>query len=223
MNGIAVKTTQFRGFLAGATDFWPADRTMTATMRLARATPEDLPVILGLIEEAAAWLRCSKNTSQWSKPWPNEEQRNARVLKGLLGGKTWIVWDEATPAATITVAKQANTAVWPESVYELSEPAVYVHRLITARPYAGWGLGADLIDWAGCRAAEQYRAQWIRVDVWTSNTALHEYYRKRGFEFAGFCPNPEYPSGALFEKPVSAIEERTTPPLWQPPDNAWLN
>jgi len=73
--------------------------------------------------------------------------------------------------------------------------------------YAGWGLGAELIDWAGLRARREYGAKWIRIDVWTTNTALHGYYLKRGFEPCGSCANPAYPSRALFQKPVSAIRK----------------
>jgi hypothetical protein len=210
-------------FVPGVSETSHLDGQMTSTMRLVRAdcTVEHLRAILGLIDDAAAWLR-SKNTDQWAAPWPDREQRDARVIRGLCGGKTWLAWDGDTPAATITIAKQANPAVWPASAYDRSEPAVYVHRLITARAYAGWGLGAQLVDWAGLRGADQYGARSIRIDVWTSNEALHDYYRKRRFEFAGYCPDPHYPSGALFQKPVTAIEERTTPLPWEPPQDNWL-
>ena len=39
------------------------------------------------------------------------------------------------------------------------------------------------VDWAGASAREQYQARWVRVDVWTTNHALHQYYRQQGFEF----------------------------------------
>lgn len=210
-------------FVPGVPETSHLDGTMTSTMRLVRAecTAEHLRAILGLIDDSAAWLR-SKDTDQWAAPWPDRLRRDARVIRGLRGGKTWIIWDGDTPAATITVAKHANPAVWPASADEPSEPAVYVHRLITARAYAGWGLGAQLVDWAGLRAARQYGARSIRIDVWKSNEALHDYYRKRRFEFAGYCPDPGYPSGALFQKPVTAIEERVSPPLWKPPHDDWL-
>jgi GNAT superfamily N-acetyltransferase len=193
------------------------DGTMTSTFQIARAefTDEHLKIVLGLIDGAATWLR-SKDTKQWSTPWPDKERRDARVAKGLEGGKTWIVWDRDIPAATVTVARHPNPAVWPDWACDPVERAVYVHRLITARHYAGWGLGAELIDWVGLRAAEQYGAEWIRIDVWTSNKALHEYYRERGFKFVDFSPDRDYPSGALFQKPISDIEANSTPLIRQP-------
>jgi GNAT superfamily N-acetyltransferase len=181
-------------------------------MRVALAAPEDLNIVLGLIEEAATWLRF-KGLDQWRQPWPDKAARDTRVLKGLEGRKTWIVWHGNIPAATVTMATRANPEVWspPGCICHLSEPAVYVHRLITARNYAGWGLGAELIDWAGVRAHNEYGARWIRIDVWTTNTALHGYYVKRGFEPCGTCEDETYPSGALFQKPVTSIKARSSP------------
>lgn len=110
-------------------------------------------------------------------------------------------------AASVSITTEHDPAVWsyPGCTCDLSEPAVYVHRLITARNYAGRGLGAELTDWAGLRARRDYGARWIRIDVWTTNTELHKYYLKAGFKACGFCLDPDYPSAALFQKPIDAI------------------
>ena len=135
---------------------------MTATLRIARASPtqENLRAILGLIKEAAAWLRY-KDTDQWANPWPDEKARDARVRRGLEAGRTRIVWDGDRAAATVTTAPEAHPAIWsePECSCDLSARAIYIHRLITARDYSGVGLGAQLIDWAGLRARREYGAQ----------------------------------------------------------------
>jgi GNAT superfamily N-acetyltransferase len=192
---------------------------VTSPMRIVPATAEDMTIILGLIGEAAAWLQDNKGLDQWKEPWPNVTERDARVMRGLLNNKTWLVWDEGTPVATVTMATRANPKVWtkPECTCDLSERAVYVHRLITARGYAGRGLGAELIDWAGRRARRQYGAKWIRIDVWTSNIALHDYYLNKGFQRCGWCADPTYPSGALFQKPVAQIEPNRTPLFTESP------
>jgi hypothetical protein len=187
---------------------------MTSMMQIACAEPtqEHLTAILGLIEEASGWLAL-KDTDQWANPWPDEKARDDRVLRGLQGGKTWIVWDGDIPAATVTLTPRKNAAVWskPACTCDLAERAVFIHRLITARKYAGLELGADLIDWAGLRGQRLYGAKWIRIDVWRTNQRLHDYYMKRGFEPCGFCADPSYPSGALFQKPVSAITKTSAP------------
>lgn len=185
---------------------------MTSTPRITQAedTDENLNAILRLIDEAQAWLP-AKGTDQWAKPWPDRKQRDARVRRGLQVGATWIVWARTRAVATVTIASRPNNAVWSESECDLGERAVYAHRLIVARDYAGWGLGAELLDWTGLRGRRHYGAKWIRIDVWTANKALHDYYMKRGFVPCGTCPDPSYPSGMLFQKPVSTISAPVSP------------
>lgn len=187
-------------------------------MRIALASTDDFAAVLGLIDEAAAWLR-TKDTDQWAAPWPDRDKRDARVMRGLAGDKTWIVWDGDTAAATVTLAAKPNPRVWarPGCTCNLGERAVYAHRLITARSQAGRGLGAQLVNWAGLRARAEYGARWIRIDVWTTNAALHGYYQRSGFEPCGFCDDPEYPSGRLFQKRTALIEAVGAPLFDQPP------
>ena len=181
-------------------------------MRIARATMDCLDTVLGLIQDASNWL-WTKGTDQWAMPWLDKETRDDRVFRGIRAGTTWIVWQGDIPAATITITSRPNAAVWspPACGCDLSERAVYAHRLITARRYSGQGLGAGLIDWVGLQGRRQYGAKWIRIDVWTSNVALHEYYLRTGFERCGQCADPDYPSGALFQKSISKIRPAASP------------
>lgn len=189
---------------------------MTAKLLIARGTSEHLQAVLGLIDEASHWLP-SKGTDQWAQPWPDRIQRDARVRRALEVGATWIVWARDRPVATVTVSATPNIAIWSESECDLSVPAIYADRVLVARDFAGWGLGAELLDWTGLRAHREYGAQWIRINVWTTNRALHGYFIKRGFEPCGICPDPEYPSGVLFQKLVSRIAEPTSPLFEEPP------
>lgn len=112
-------------------------------------------------------------------------------------------------AGTITYRYQANPKLWTPT--ELTEHrAIYVSRLIVSRSHAGRHLGSALIDWAGMRGIEQRRADWIRIDVWTTNLALQAYYKSQGFEHmrtVDFKTQQEYPSAALFQKPTTAIDK----------------
>jgi GNAT superfamily N-acetyltransferase len=158
-----------------------------------------MEVAIRLIEEAAEWLRRDKGTDQWGKPWPNRAGRDSRILASLSEGKTWIGWDNRTPAATIT-ADPDEDLYWPDDLRR--EPAVYVHRLVVRRPYKGKGLGAEMLDWAGWTARRDHGAQWIRVSAWTTNVGLHDYYRNHGFLLCGFHADDGYPSRARFQKPT---------------------
>jgi GNAT superfamily N-acetyltransferase len=179
-------------------------------LTLRRADRHDHDVIIGLIDAAADWLR-TKNTDQWVQPWPTKQDRSHRILQDLIAERTWIAWEDSTPVATIT-ADSAQNSIWPTETRR--DPAVYVSRLVVSRAFAGQGLGAALLNWAGLRGRRRYGAHWIRVDVWTTNTALHAYYRRQGFEFCGFGEASEdYPSAALFQKEIGRIRPAEQAPF----------
>jgi GNAT superfamily N-acetyltransferase len=178
---------------------------MTDNLRIRRGTARDADMIIGLIDEAAEWLR-GKDTDQWARPWPNRAARDGRVRRGLRNGHTWIAEAAGRPVATVTSRAHGNQDLWTRP--EQNAPAVYVSRLIVTRSAAGLGVGSAMIDWAGERGVRDWNAQWIRIDVWTTNVALHNYYEKRGFRFCRIasCKAEDYPSAALFEKPTSEID-----------------
>src|SRR6202035_2347488 len=107
--------------------FGAEHRTMgESIIVLRRASERDLDAIISLIDGAAEWLR-TKNTDQWSQPWPSVEDRSHRILRDLRAGKTWIAWDGSLRAATITADSQ-ETPIWPAEM--LQDRAVYVCRLV---------------------------------------------------------------------------------------------
>ena len=175
---------------------------------LCRAEVRDHDLIVGLIDAAAEWLRDTKRTDQWAQPWRTEEDRSNRILRDLAAAKTWILWDGREPAATIT-ADPEDYPIWPTD--QRREPAVYVRRLVVSRAYAHQGLGAELLNWAGLTALERHGARWIRVDVWRTNKMLHAYYEAQGFSFYGMSSDPDYPSGALFQKPTDQLRAPASP------------
>jgi GNAT superfamily N-acetyltransferase len=185
---------------------------MTSSFRiaLAEATDCNMKAILRLIRQASGWL-ADMGTDQWQEAWPDVEGRDARVWRGLEVGATWIVWAGERAAATVTVAQNPNMEVWQNASCTWDEPAVYAHRLIIDRQFAGFGLGAQLIDWAGLYGQDNWEAEWIRIDVWSTNEGLHEYYMNTGFEPCGTAPDPDYPSGMLFQKSVRKISKPVSP------------
>jgi GNAT superfamily N-acetyltransferase len=115
---------------------------------------------------------------------------------------SFIVWDDDTPTATITINRWAKPELWTEE--EAAEPALYAHKVTVDRAYGGQGLGAELLDWAGTRAAEE-DAVWLRVDVWTTNERLQHYYLEQGFTYVRTVVLPHNPSGALFQRPAERV------------------
>ena len=176
---------------------------------ICRAVLGDYETVRGLLDAAAQWLEC-KSTDQWAAPWPDEKGFTKRVQAAIEAGRTWIARDGVQPAATLT-ASPNDHGIWLAK--QQNEPAVYIGRLVVSRQYSGHGLGGQLLDWAGLRAKREYGAHWIRVDVWTTNTELHDYYRDQGFEFCGLSPVPDYPSAALFQKAVDQIKPGEAQPF----------
>src|SRR5262245_27467638 len=174
---------------------------------LRRASEEDFEAIRSLLTEASRWLR-RKGTDQWATPWPNENGRNKNIRRAIGAGRTWILWHGERAAATLT-ASPNHHEIWPPETWP--DQAVYVRRITVSRTYSGLGLGGQLIDWAGLRASREYGARWIRADVWTTNTGLHDYYRRQGFEYYGLSPVARYPSAALFQKPTDQIRPPEAP------------
>jgi GNAT superfamily N-acetyltransferase len=167
-------------------------------MIIAPAVPENLDLLIAFRDEASSWL-ADRGIDQWTQPWPTQDLMAEGMLRNIRAGETFIVWDDATPAATITVDRWANPDLWtPE---EAAEPAMYAHKLTVARAYAGRGLGVELLDWAGSRAAAA-SARWLRVDVWTTNRKLQRYYLAQGFTHVRTVDLAHNPSGALFQRPA---------------------
>ncbi len=173
---------------------------------LSPATSGDLEQVRGLIRDAVSWLRKSKRTDQWEKPWPDRARHHERILNDLIEGKTWLVWDDDAVAGTITLDTEEPLAshgkpVWP--THKRAERALYVRRVIVRRVYAGLGIGAALLDWAASVAMQDHGAALLRIDVWTTNLGLHAYYERQRFTR---CPGRDpkelvnYPSQALFER-----------------------
>ncbi|MGW4197878.1 GNAT family N-acetyltransferase [Streptomyces sp. NPDC005004] len=142
-------------------------------MKITSATPADLDRLLSFRQEAASWIG-KLGSDQWSRPYPAD-----RLLATINAGTVFMLRDGNVTAGTITLTAEAEEGLWSEA--ELGEPSMFVNKLTVAREYAGQNLGGRLLDWAGGRA---YRssAKWLRLDAWTTNSRLQQYYLAQGFE-----------------------------------------
>lgn len=180
---------------------------MTDILPIRLAAVDDMETIIGMVDEAAAWLE-TRGTDQWASPWPNRAGRDGRILRGIRTGRTWIAEEDDEPVATVTYCRHGNHKLWNSE--EQDDPAVYISRLIVSRKHMGDQIGASLIDWAAFQAVKAWNAQWIRIDVWTTNIALYNYYEKQKFAPVRICrfDSPRaHPSAALFQKPAAEFDE----------------
>jgi GNAT superfamily N-acetyltransferase len=163
-----------------------------------RATIEDLPTIVELRRERAAWL-ADLGSDQWSVGL-TEQGFQQRVQNSIRAGQTWMaVAKDSRVLGTIAIDQWTNPGLW--SPTELADAAI-VHRMITARFAAGQGIGEALLAHADRIAIEAGR-RWVRLDAWTSNHDLHHYYEHAGFRHVRTVTGHPSRSTALFEREVS--------------------
>ncbi|MEV0293237.1 GNAT family N-acetyltransferase [Nocardia sp. NPDC050710] len=169
---------------------------MTTVIR--QATIGDLGLICRLRVQRTAWLT-ARGSDQWTvagRGLPIEIFART-VGRSLDASETWIAEVDGEPAGTITVNDRADPGLW--AGWELDD-AVIAHFMIVDLRFAGQRIGNRLLAHAGMLAQQQDRA-WVRLDAWTTNTGLHDYYRRAGFRLARIAgPAASGPSRALFER-----------------------
>jgi len=143
------------------------------TVRLAE--DDDLPSLIALRTEAEAWLR-AKGIQQWTDDY--FDYARDVLADSVRRGAAWVVESDGQVVATVTLNGPDMDFWSPEDV---TEPALYLGKMIVARSQAGRDLGGTIMNWASLEAAS-HGQRWLRIDVRRDNTALHHYYLARGFE-----------------------------------------
>jgi GNAT superfamily N-acetyltransferase len=138
-------------------------------VELRRATLQDLPDVLAVLDAAAGWLQ-----GRGVKQWPERFQPDW-LRPDLAGGRTWLAYDDGVTVGTITITR--NDPLWDDD-----RKALYVHRMAVQRSASG--LGGELLRWAAEQAAEQGRDR-LRLDCVAHNQRLRRYYQERGFAHRG--------------------------------------
>ncbi|MET7395648.1 GNAT family N-acetyltransferase [Dactylosporangium sp. NPDC005572] len=172
-------------------------------MLMAQARLADIDTIMSWRIERVAWLR-TNGYEQWSVPLPR-----SAVAATVSSGQTWIVWDGDTPVGTITLTAwigvdelwkpsfDSHDALWLPA--DDPADALYAAKMMVPLQYAGAGLGREMLEWAAGRAFDA-GLSWLRFDAWTTNTDLHEYYRRLGYQHVRTVVSRV--SGACFQKPA---------------------
>jgi GNAT superfamily N-acetyltransferase len=180
------------------------------TLRIRQACPADLGIICRLRLQRSAWL-AARGSDQWTRRsggLPIDVFAGA-VGRSLRAGESWIAELGGEPVGTITVNDRADAGLW--SPGELAD-AVIVHYMIVDLRFAGHGAGARLLAHAAQLALTRHRT-WVRLDAWTANTALHDYYRGAGFRLVRFAETATAgPSAALFERRADSWAQSAPPP-----------
>ncbi|MCX3285649.1 GNAT family N-acetyltransferase [Streptomyces sp. NEAU-H22] len=147
------------------------------TEYLRPAAAEDVPALMVLRAEAEGWLR-TKGTDQWSDP-ETGERAISKWRASIDEGRAWVVVGERDEVLATVSRGPVDRDFWTDD--DRPETALYLYKLIVARAASGRQLGTRLIDWMSRLAALEGRT-WVRIDTWRTNTGLHDYYERLGFE-----------------------------------------
>ena|SRR5437588_11993596 len=147
-------------------------------MRIRLATREDLPALMGLVRRVVPLMRTEGNL-QWDESYPNE----AVFLRDIDLEQLWVADAENSMAglAAITMDQEPDYA---QVGWDISEPAIVVHRLAVDPAFRGAGVAGALMQKAEQVAAERGITV-LRVDTNTQNAATQRLFPKLGYRLAG--------------------------------------
>src|SRR3989441_6475294 len=109
------------------------------------AKPEDIDLVLGILDEAASWIIEQKLPSVWK---PGEFSRET-FLDQISRGEVHIGLVDGKPVGTITL-QWSDPVFWGEQEPESG----YVHKLAVRPAYAGQSIGLEMLKWAEAAAGE---------------------------------------------------------------------
>ncbi|MEU0947366.1 GNAT family N-acetyltransferase [Streptomyces canus] len=167
--------------------------------------PDDIPVILGMLDSCVEWLVAQGRPGQWgTEPLSGSPRTVESVARYIDEGSVFIAEADGVPAATLTItdAPGAYLAHLPPP----GEPERYIHWLASDRRFKGHGIGSALLAHAA-EATRRAGVALLRVDCYAGDDRkLVAYY-----EANGFTPTDTYTAGANNDWPGQVLARRVRP------------
>lgn len=166
---------------------------------LRRATPDDVPAVLTLFDEAIEWFVSIGIQGQWgSQPWSTSERQRRRVTEMLALPGAWVAADQDGSIIGAAVVGEAGAEVPPAT-----EPELYVRVLIGSRRPETKSVGSLLLSHADTLAREAGLG-YLRVDCYAGGSGkLVEYYESRGYTRLSTFTVEDWP-GQVLERRLPA-------------------
>ncbi|HEY5051505.1 MAG TPA: GNAT family N-acetyltransferase [Acidothermaceae bacterium] len=136
----------------------------------------DAAVILGLWDEAIAWLVARGQPEQWgTEPASARAKTRETVQQWVRGSGVRVAEDGGRPVGVSVIVPSP-----PDHVPAIARSETYLLFLVSSRACAGQGIGSALVR----RAAADARnagSDVLRVDCWAGAPALIAWYTRQGF------------------------------------------
>jgi len=156
--------------------------TLNETMPIRPGTHQDIPAIMKIIRAVVPIMRASGNF-QWDNIYPNPE---AYALDADLH-RLWIadvLHNGTTRVAGVVALTTEQDPEYVDAGWDITIPAIVVHRLAVHPDFKGLGLARALMQQAEVVARAQRIAE-IRVDTNTKNLAIQKLLPQLGYRYAG--------------------------------------
>jgi GNAT superfamily N-acetyltransferase len=147
-------------------------------VQVRQGTSQDIPAIMALVRRVVPLMRASGNL-QWDDTYPNAAVFERDVELAQL----WVaeIDGEVVGVAAITTDQEPEYA---NVGWDISEPAIVVHRVAVDPAFRGQGIAEALM----LQAEAVARARGIgvlRVDTNTQNSATQKLFPKLGYTLSG--------------------------------------
>ncbi|WP_099221566.1 GNAT family N-acetyltransferase [Listeria costaricensis] len=156
-----------------------------------QASPKDQHSLEELLTATARFLQAAGST-QWQDVLAGQDRHGLSL--SITKQEVYLCHSEKGALAAALIIRETPLE-WDSNLWEdkISDPAVYLHRLMVARSFAHHGLGEEMLRFA-CRFALQKKIPYVRLDCLAENPFLCSFYEAAGFTWMG--RKKEY---ALFE------------------------
>jgi ribosomal protein S18 acetylase RimI-like enzyme len=140
-------------------------------MHIRPCTLQDLDTLFWFYDQAIEYQK-----KAFGKHWLGFEPE--RVVKEIEEGRQFKVMD-GDNAIGVFMITFGDPTIWKELD---RDRALYLHRIVTHPQHRGKGLVPTIVSWAKHQCLTQQR-DFIRLDTWSDNSRLIEYYKSCGFTF----------------------------------------
>ena len=140
-----------------------------------RATPSDTRAVLGLFDDAVAWLVSIGSAEQWgSEPWSTHPARRDHVTAMMSEDGAWVAERDGSVVGALVLG-DAHDYV------PAGDDELYVRLLIASRVPAARGTGATLLRFAD-EDARRAAVGRLRVDCYAGGAGrLVQFYESCGY------------------------------------------
>jgi GNAT superfamily N-acetyltransferase len=143
------------------------------------ARTSDLPALIALVRRVVPLMRATGNL-QWGEDYPNEKVFAHDIELGQL----WVVDPHPGAIAGVAAITTDQSPEYTQVGWDITEPAIVVHRLAVDPAFQGTGIASALMQQAEAVARERGISV-LRVDTNTQNPATQRLLPKLGYTLAG--------------------------------------